>query len=684
MIGLSNVSKCYRSRLGDYFALESMSIDLPNNSLVMLIGESGSGKTTFLNIIGGLDLPSSGTVSYRGEAINKNNVDDYRSSHVGFVFQEYNLLNEVSVRENLRIAFDLQNEDVSDKKIAKVLSMVGLPDEKDTLESFLSRRPVELSGGQRQRVAIARALIKNPDVLLLDEPTGALDEKNALSLLSLLKDLSKTRLVVVSTHNLKATAAYADRVIKLSSGKIVSDETKNIHEETKVNLSNTAKKGSLSPFSTVRSALRGLKGKTIKLISSVLLAFITTMCLGVVSSVQTADVDRVILRTQYEEKESSFYMINARCKSDEPYKEDLYPKFSEEQKRILENETRYPSIPIVDPGIFIESIASNDYRGDFFTPFYTFFQAGIGRSNAMVLNYESGLSDALLSRDPRLKKETVCELPKTQDEIALTDFQAEYIMLSSFYGEKITCVDELIGKRIEEKYTITGIFSTETSLEKWKQYGPSRRPTRESNMAEGFFEAQLLIMSDEVLKDKAALSDFDRRMMIRLEGSVENDLRLISKLSKGNEYVDVSNMYIENANGVVQIRYLMGPLLFALDVVFIVMGAILSLNFFYTNIKQMEKELGVLKAMGARKKDIWKIVLIQGLIIVTVESLLSFVGTMFVNSCINGSVGLSLLSINWIVAACIIGSLLGGMLIVSLPASNKAIRQRPINVIDNK
>ena len=331
MIVLKNVSKAFKKRNALFNAIEPLSLELPSSSLIVLSGKSGSGKTTLLNIIGGLDSPSEGTIYFNEKVIDSKTVDDYRSKNVGYVFQEYNLLNNVSIAENLRIAFDLRKEKPTLERMSEILSLVGLPDKNEDVMAFLKKRPVELSGGQRQRVAVARALIKDPGILLLDEPTAALDENNSTSLLKLLKTISKDRLVIISTHNTNLTQQFADRVIKIEDGKLISDETIASTKEEPRPIEEK-KRGALSFSSLVRGALRGLVGKKMRLITSIALSAIVTTIIGLLVSVETANQNETVLRSQYEDDHSAGYlMICGRTKAKRAFDYDGYSEFSDNQ-----------------------------------------------------------------------------------------------------------------------------------------------------------------------------------------------------------------------------------------------------------------------------------------------------------------------------------------------------------------
>ncbi len=200
-------------------ALAGVSLDLFSGELVVLLGASGSGKSTLLNILGGLDTPTSGTLSYRDRDLthaDEKNLTAYRRESVGFIFQFYNLIPSLTARENVALITDIADNPMDP---AEALSLVGL-------EPRLDHFPSQLSGGEQQRVAIARAIAKNPDVLLCDEPTGALDVRTGITVLTAIERVNAQlgALAVVITHNV-AIADMADRVILLSDGRITDVRT---------------------------------------------------------------------------------------------------------------------------------------------------------------------------------------------------------------------------------------------------------------------------------------------------------------------------------------------------------------------------------------------------------------------------------------------------------------------------
>ena len=219
MIIVKNLTKVYKSKKAKIcVALNNVSFSLPSKGLVFVVGKSGSGKSTMLNLLGGLDSLTSGEINVFGNQLNEYSESElysFRSNIVGFVFQDFHLLDDLTVADNVRLSLKLMAED-DDERVEKALESVELLEYKD-------RYPRELSGGQQQRVAIARALVKNPDVIFADEPTGNLDSNTTEQIIKLIKEISKEKLVVVVSHNLFDAYEYADRIIELSEGRIIND-----------------------------------------------------------------------------------------------------------------------------------------------------------------------------------------------------------------------------------------------------------------------------------------------------------------------------------------------------------------------------------------------------------------------------------------------------------------------------
>lgn len=215
LMKVDNVSKIYEMGEVTVTATKNVTLELYEGEFVVILGASGSGKSTLLNILGGMDVPTEGTVVMKGEDITKYNdrkLTAYRREKIGFVFQFYNLMANLTSKENVELATEICKEALN---IDEILEAVGLDDRKDHF-------PAQMSGGEQQRVAIARAVAKNPALLLCDEPTGALDFKTGIKILSLLKEVNVkyNKTVVVITHNVPI-GKMADRVIKMRSGEII-------------------------------------------------------------------------------------------------------------------------------------------------------------------------------------------------------------------------------------------------------------------------------------------------------------------------------------------------------------------------------------------------------------------------------------------------------------------------------
>ena len=221
MLELKNITKIYPADSGDVVALKDVSLQFRKSEFVSILGPSGCGKTTLLNIIGGLDQYSSGDLMINGRSTKHykdRDWDAYRNHSVGFVFQSYNLIPHQTVLANVELALTLSGVTKAERKrrAKEALEKVGLGDQ-------LKKRPNQLSGGQMQRVAIARAIVNNPDIILADEPTGALDTQTSIQVMEILKEISQDRLVIMVTHNPELAEAYSSRIVRLLDGQLISD-----------------------------------------------------------------------------------------------------------------------------------------------------------------------------------------------------------------------------------------------------------------------------------------------------------------------------------------------------------------------------------------------------------------------------------------------------------------------------
>lgn len=282
MLEIRNVKKIYKIGEIEFPALKGINLAFREHEFVAILGQSGSGKTTLLNIIGGLDRYDSGDIIIDNVSTKKykdKDWDAYRNHRVGFVFQNYNLIPHLDVLSNVELALTLSGVSREERieKAKKVLERVGLKD-------HMYKRPNQLSGGQQQRVSIARALVNDPTIILADEPTGALDSETSVDIMNLLTEISKDKLIIMVTHNETLAKEYANRIVSIKDGELLSDtnpfnpKEKDVKEETQ--------KTSMSFFTALRLSFKNLLTKKVRTLITALAGSIGIIGVALVMSLQ--------------------------------------------------------------------------------------------------------------------------------------------------------------------------------------------------------------------------------------------------------------------------------------------------------------------------------------------------------------------------------------------------------------
>lgn len=450
MIELKNVKKIYHSKKAqDTTALNNLNMTIGNSGMVFIVGTSGSGKSTLLNVLGGLDGISGGEILVNGENISKfsnEEYDSFRNTYIGFVFQDFNVLEQYNVYENIELALKLQNKKVSREYIDELLEKLGI-------KNLGNRKINELSGGQKQRVAIARALIKNPRIILADEPTGNLDKESSEQIFRLLKEISKKHLVIIVSHDISAAISYADRIIKIEDGKVISD-TK---EEVQTKIKPIILKKSKLPFSyALKMAITSFKTKPFKLFMTILLTTISLIFMGFTVNCAMFDKGMFITSTMKDNNRFTYEFYNSKFGSQgEVNPLELTDKNFKEIKNITK------TIPNVAYNLYDNG---NNLLFEF------------GENNVDLAYYRRGFFEFnyIEVKDDRLLSDLIGRKPEKPNELVIHKYLADYIMkfgvmditntlyFPTSYNDLVYSKREI--KLGENKVIITGIIDDDNRM----------------------------------------------------------------------------------------------------------------------------------------------------------------------------------------------------------------------------
>lgn len=582
LLKLKNVKKNYKINKNEVQeVLKDINLTLKSGEFVCIYGESGSGKSTLMNIIGGLDDDYIGTVTINKKDIKKIDKDNYRRDKIGFVFQNFNLIPYLSVFENVMIMLDMTNV----KQIKKI-KMVESALEKVGLLEYKSKKVTELSGGQKQRVALARAIINEPDIILADEPTGALDSKNADKVLKILKQISNDgKLVIVVTHSNKVKK-YSSRVITIEDGLIKKDEIlKNVKNVKKRNKS---LKRNLNSFMCVKLGLSNII-KNLK--RNILL--ITASSIGVIG----------ILISLYIGSGVKKYISNELKNNVNP----LLFTVSEKGKNEL-YDVKYYSKSEIDKIRKIDHV-TNIKKDISYTSAYIVYN---GKKYDLV-----SLSSNSNIKDKNIKLGNV---PKV-NEIVISEYLSDNILNKR--------QNDLVGKNIK-LYLLDSSKTSPTLLTKNLEISGIYKNGKvnlinNSNYAYVTYNTLEEIYSelDEELKPTEIKIEIDKKENIEY---VKKRMKKMGfELSNMEEYTNAIFNYLDIATYVLS----------SFSFLSLIVSCIMMIIVFSINVLERTKEIGILRALGFRKKDIKQIFKTEAILIGFFTGIFSCIISKILSSLIN-------------------------------------------------
>ncbi|MBP5092171.1 MAG: ATP-binding cassette domain-containing protein [Bacilli bacterium] len=688
MIDLLSLTKIYKQ--SGKKALDGITLSLPESGLFLLSGPSGSGKTTLLNILGGMDLPSSGDFLFCGQKVDSKSIDQYRTNNVAFVFQSFNLIENYTVFENLKLAFSLAGRECEKKDVAEVLKEVNLPDDGE-LDEFLAKTPNHLSGGQRQRVAIARALIKRPKILLLDEPTSAIDRKNIDSLLSILKRESAKTLVVVSTHDMDSFISMAQGAVALKDGNV---EDLKLPSKTKENTSSASCiRSKLSLKEKLRLGAKTLSKQKARFIISASLMIFSFSLFGLSSSFATANVEGAEIVSQASNgSRLTFFHYEPSELGGNVYglPKDLLD--------VLGEETFFPvsGIPC--------SLVSLDEEGDYSNEHFNLTEDYLADMREVRVPDGVGYEALLLSPCSRFGKAEEMHLPAQEDEVAITDLVAEYIFnhrdrlfieglenvreKGDLLGQYVSFCEPGSGLPLSTPMKVTGVFSTDDPYyDYWLRQDFDNNPSAASSSI-GDAPMQNFPNGDSILK--SFITHYDggtayRSFLLKMPENAKEAKLLIDRLkdaASATGILSFSNAYSGSGAFFSSVMRFLVPALYAFSFFMGLVAVVLLANYYFALVDASQKTFGIMKAIGAKNKTLLAILGLQiswMMLFILVLSLGIVVPLILAG---NAYFMLEAISINLLVVLTPFLLAILATLVLVLLASRKIRKQTPINVIN--
>ena len=659
MIRLEKINKSYKGKNKKYEVLKNVNISFSDKEFVSILGPSGSGKSTLLNIIGGLDKDYEGIVYLNGKVISGKNdkfYDYYRNQKIGFVFQNYNLIDNYSVYQNVELPLIINSKKHRKARVLEVLELVGLL-------KYKNKNVKELSGGERQRVAIARAIVNKPKVLLLDEPTGALDSRTSVLIMELIKKLSKDILVIMVTHNEKLAKDYSDRIITIKDGEVFGS---NVISFTKEEFS--FKKVGIKFLEIFKMAFRNLRVKLFRNVLTILAFMISIIGISMVFAMS----DGFNKQVKVLEKDSlGNYPLTITSKSssyNKNYSDDRVYSY-----KTVSNKN-------IDDGVinYLKDIDKDYIMGVTYNYEYPFKAVA---KNENGFKFSDNLPFIAVPDDNKLLKENYTllegEFPQNNKEILLKVNNDNMIgedvlkflgiddntLMSNLIGKEIKLVynddlyskdddifsvnkidTELYNKANNEKLTIVGIikaksemdFNTIINEEAGAIYFRNSliekviRKNNESSIVKEQVDRGYNVLSLEsvTLEEKDDLLTYlgikqSPYMIYIYPNGYNNKEKVIDYLDSYEKKINYVDMGTDVINTTTSLVFGVTSILLILSGISLVITLILITIITYTSSVERKKEIGVLRSLGARGKDIKRLFVMENISISLIASLFS-------------------------------------------------------------
>ena len=739
MLEIVDIKKDYIMKDETVNALKGVNICFRRSEFVSILGPSGCGKTTLLNIIGGLDRYTSGDLIIDGKSTKEFKVrdwDTYRNHSIGFVFQSYNLIPHQTALKNVELALSIGGISRKERRARalEALKKVGL-------EEQINKKPNQMSGGQCQRVAIARALVNNPEIILADEPTGALDSKTSVQVMDILKEVAKDRLVIMVTHNPELANTYSTRIITMKDGEVLNDTNPVVEKEkkklikeyenrkaklTEKEIKQKAKKSSMSLWSTFLLSGSNLLTKKKRTFITALACSIGIIGIAVILSVSTG-MHAYVKQIEKDSMSVNYVMISATTMNTEtnifeevnmpeyPTDNKLYPYENKELTKVqlLTNEyVNYVETNIngnTEETSFVSGIKYSRmidlYRTDGSTKLTDWSEI---IDNPTFLNDEY---NALATMEGKT-------IPTEIDEVSLiidkynrisTDILED---LGVEYDADLTALDysDFIGKEIEFVYKGTGDVASENYKVKiisilrqkqeskaWLDSGIGYTKALAEDIAQkagtsvvGIPNATIVMMMiypkdfDSKEQIKQVLDAWNNTEVYKIYGNATNPLtgEFIADSYQVN-YTDVSELLVGVLGDLIDISTYT---LVAFSSVSLIVSSIMIAIITYASVIERIKEIGTIRSLGGRKKDVANMFRMEACTIGAVSALIALIITLIINMIINIILGnlVGVTTIAKLSFSTALGMFLlsvGLNLIASLIPANIAAKKDPVNAL---